>query len=295
MVFVGILILSFSLVLARVTLAWFWNGKSTQVEPFDADVLDVYHIMVRTDESDWAYDVELRTEKELSPITGDGVSFFTPRFTLERVPESNGVVSYMKKVEAYDPLPEADLPENAYVLDFQIQTQHTTPLYLSKATEVRPENSSAVASDGALKDMGAGALRMALLQKTAEGEYALCYYYVPNPEYELQSVPGGGYAATSSGTPEKTYEIRTAADASFTVVPADYPQGYVTSAGTVYVFRMPEDGTLPSTVTVSEGEDNYFRLVVWLEGTDRECKDAVAGGRIYLRLQLTTNESGSAE
>ena len=135
-----------------------------------------------------------------------------------------------------------------------------------------------------------GAMRVAILQKDANGVYVPTFIWAPATDIHLRE------------TEDKTYEILTPEHEDF-----QYEESYLyfgessegndpIVAGTRNGLYVDEStgityawGELTTKVAIGEligGQSNDFRLVIWVDGNDRECHNAMLGGRVMVSLHF---------
>ena len=220
----------------------------------------------------------------LKPITGDGENFFLPVLEKKEVVEGSGVYDEIPSNSKFEAIDKEDYSSYMYRLDFTLTVETFVDLYLDFAgnkTYVNPATDTNDGKYGYSPDNVCSAVRLAI---THNGE--LVCIWIPNSTTEL--FIENGQRELKDGTVEKQYVFRHKNDGSIpTTRNSDIintnnkPQGnYVDpDTGVLYIWGDITEENCPQIADLSPGV-NAMNILVWLEGTDRECDISMSEGRI---------------
>ncbi len=320
-----------ALALVTSSLAWFLTGKETEVHTFDLQTGSAYNLQISsTGEEKWGYSLRFDDERELRPVAGNGLNFFSPVFGQEETAEKSGV--YRSAPTGYEAIEEDLLPEYVFPIDFKVQIESDCNLLVEEFFVEMPSGETNTNFEtneyGVSKSALMGALRIAVLEKTEEG-YKRCFLWVPDQEVALETDPRSGKYTIGVHSKDEVFESLTlqegAALEEHTVVeapqgdpPADAMQGSgvvttedgltvrfggkreeVTVEGTPFqrincYFDPSKAGEDNLLATLTGKQEKEFRVVVWLDGNDNECNNVLMGGKIHVGMKLGIDETAVA-
>lgn len=284
--------------LLSVTYSWFITSQRPEVPLVEGKSYIPAFLHIGTDRSsilNWGSELRVTLEDSLSPVCGDGVHFYR-RETYSFDPEDftrEAVSGADYTLYAYEPsgtlteLTAEEAERDVYTFDFMLDSLNPGDLFLSPESVMSPNFSlSPVSPDLSSVSTGyiAGALRMAIFQKDSGGEYRLKCVWIPNPTFEFRSA---NTDFTPIGEIESSYSFVSSAGTS-SVSTGDGSKGYAVENGVLYVWD-PANCDQPFA-SYADREDGYFRAVIWLDGNDRECVNAFAGGRADMKLGILIRE-----
>jgi hypothetical protein len=173
-----------------------------------------------------------------------------------------------------------------------MKVENSLPLYLSKNSSVLPKDPDV--HDSAYGEYSAGyicaAMRVAILERVGE-RYETRLIWIPNTTTRL--ITTGSTDLIVKGTEsdvEEQYVFVTDAEQNYKTVIA--PNRTVSGAQqlgpVLYVWGdLPENLQFSTLVSNTQSD---FRLVIWLDGNDRECHNALMNGTIDVHLNFTVNQ-----
>ncbi len=284
------LLASVCMLAVAVTFAWFMNEDYANIDKITQNVVKIENngtLIFDEERNDWFSKVTIPDAEKVSfkPLSGNGQVFF--QRDTQAVDIAEGDYS-IKVPSGYKQLESNSLYE--YVsMDFKMKNNMNAELYIG-------ENTRLISGSGnvsELVDFAAGAMRVSLSHRKGDS-YVTTFVWVPNATYDIS-------ANTVSGEPEEGYVFRHGTDESATTVlyPTDNGQadgqrlkaGMQKINGVIYLWGDLKDiaelSTTPIT-TCKGGVAEDFRLTIWLEGTDRECTNAVIGGAVNFVLKFET-------
>ncbi len=290
----GALVAAVCMVIIAVTFSWFNFEISSSVDELEGSVIGIdgngSQITYVSNAAGWFDEITFPTTATsvFKPISGNGDSFFKRAYKAQEVSGSFYGSMVADGYEQFEPVPALDY----VVLEYKIKNAYAADMYLDASSYVLP---SSLDEDSLLEnseDLAAGAIRLCVSQRVGES-YEKKLVWIPNATYELAD------ESRLDGAVEDTYVFRygNAEDEVLTLSTADSESGNPLSAGKQlidgvwYLWGDLEDiPDLPEAVIASFGADTeeQFRLTVWLEGTDRECTDAVIGGNIKALVKFNT-------
>ena len=285
-IFVSI-VLILSLLFAAVSLSysWFLYQRPNRTHLFDVKVESTYDLKA-SKPIVWGGEVdeEWHSTFALKPVTGDGVNFFLPTFEKQEVVEGSGVYDKLPSQSKFEDLDVSEHSNYMYRLDFTLSIANYVDLYLgvgNDKTYVRPASAGNEGKYGYSPDNVCSAVRVAFFQ---EGE--LKCIWIPNTTTELAFENGD--RVLKNGVCESRYVFRHTNDGrTATSLNADVINtggksegSYVDpETGVVYIWGDITDANCPRISKLRPGLNN-MNILVWLEGTDRECDISMSEGRI---------------
>ncbi len=295
-----VLIISLLSIMFTATFAWFQYKNDSNVDEFSSNAIKVNDTKVSLDGENWGMEADF-TELDgfaFQPVCGNGNIFFTRDTKVEQQTDENGNIIYVDKFD--DTYTAVEQPQSVVAMtDFYVKANNDVHLFWDGRSYIIPAipNYEQLLANGTIhKDLIAGAMRVALLVADQPDIFRVVSVWIPNSCYQaiytdetrvLQNF-------TLTGTPETDYKFYTSPTGVIRVKTNDMPNGYYrggTEDNPIHYFwgdlnSIAEASTTP-IVTLLEGV-THFRLVVWLEGTDREAVNYFAGGSISSSVVFTT-------
>ena len=295
-----------------VSFSWFSSSESASVSGVKMEVTEGDSLLLKMgSEEDGVKDLEFDFDREypLKAVSGNGKYFYDailgyPDDALDNVEGDHTAVD--REVLGYVPLSGLEDCEDymrfgMFAYDFSMHIDRDTPVYIYplSSDDVPSAVTPAPASDypdGNNKspygdfDIGnvCGAMRVAILQKNAEGSYEPTFVWAPNTTIELYKDDDGALHVETDAekvNPESKY-IYLGEDSSspIEISSGDSLQGSVVVDGVTYAW-----GALESKLKIGQlsgSTDNNFRFVAWVDGNDRECHNALLSGLIVVKLHF---------
>lgn len=280
-----ILIVSLLFAVVSLSYSWFLYQRPNRTHLFDINVESSYNLKISSP-TVWGEDVteEWHRTFTLKPITGDGENFFLPLYEKQEVLEGSGVYDKLPSQTQFERVDEKDFPNYMYRLDFTLSVEGFVGLYFDfkdGKNYVHPASDNNDGKYGYSPDNVCAAVRVAIVQ---DGE--LKCIWIPNSTTEL--VIEKGDRVLKDGKCESQYIFRHENDGrkassanSDIVATGNHPQGnYVDpESGIVYIWGDITAENCPQISQLKPGVTD-MNILVWLEGTDRECDISMSEGRI---------------
>lgn len=291
-----------------LTAAWFINYrtnlmKAPQIRIEGGEFMEISH-----GSNPWSNAVEIQTKTLHWDVTGDGVTLLRPVLT------QSGVTASPDQSAEWQPA--SGEPEGEWVdyieIPLTFRSDKQVSIYLDKNSKVTPHgdpeklrvytpqgvtgedrqrvvNVSSHSTNTTLfsRNYIAGAVRVAVLEEEtdAEGNTQLTRkaLWIPNRDIQLVTDP---------------YDVKTGADAavedSYTYFDSTKTQRalaeseYCTLDEDAFVTQMPAE-------KVNGMYQTKLVVRVWVEGTDREARLALAGGEFDVYLRFTSSDESAQE
>lgn len=275
-------------IMISLTYSWFTSSSRATVDGLKIDVIDPNNLTADG----------ITVSGAANSLSGNGTSFFKPVFkdSYETVISGSEVIkAYRKAIASYSPSGDdveskVANADNLLTVDFSLSIAGEHELYMTNGTSI-------TSADGS-PDFLKGAVRVAVLkfvpdeavaETESETETETEAQTEADTEAETEAGVSGKYVTELVWIPdvltnkdgddrlETEYIIATAesreAEKSFTV---SAESGKTTVDGVRYVWGAVGDGI---KVGMLNGEGKY-RIVIWLDGNDRECDQSISGGEI---------------
>ena len=284
-VFVSItLLVALLLAVVSISYSWFLFQQPSRTQLFDVNVESSYNLQISAPVV-WGDEMTEEWHENfcLKPITGDGTNFFVPIYETKEVVAGSGVYNEFPSQTDFERIDPADFSNFIYRLDFTLSIEGFVNLYLDYSenkTYVQPAtNRNGIF--GFSPDNVCAAVRIAIFQ---EGEIKCIW--IPNATTEL--VPENDTRVLKDGVCEDQYVFRhendgaAACESNATVInTSQQPNGSYTDpqSGIVYIWGEITRENCPKIADLKPGINN-MNVMVWLEGTDRECDISMSAGRI---------------
>lgn len=275
-------------IMISLTYSWFTSSSRATVDGLKIDVIDPNNLTADG----------ITVSGAANALSGNGTSFFKPVFkdAYETVINGSEVIkTYRKAIASYTPSGDdveskvADA-DNLLTVDFSLSIAGEHELYMTNGTSITAANGS--------PDFLKGAVRVAVLkfvpdeaatETESQTETETEAQTESQTEVETEAGVSGRYVTELVWIPdvltnkdgddklETDYIIATAesrdAEKSLSV---SAESGEITFDGVRYVWGDVGDGIKVGTLN---GEGKY-RIVIWLDGNDRECDQSISGGEL---------------
>ena len=281
------ILLIVSLLFAAVSLSysWFLYQRPNRTHLFDVNVESSYNLSISSP-TVWGDNVSEDWYRPftLKPITGDGENFFVPVYEKQEVVEGSGVYDELPSQKNFEQIDPADYSNYMYRLDFTLSIEGFVGLYLDYAenkTYVKPASNSNEGKYGFSPDNVCSAVRVAIIHNGK-----LVCIWIPNSTTEL--TVENGDRVLKEGTVESRYVFRhknngtVASSVNSDIITTNQePNGNYTDpdTGLVYIWGDITEENCPQITNLKPGV-NDMNILVWLDGTDRECDISMSEGRI---------------
>ncbi|MBR6681171.1 MAG: hypothetical protein IKL59_07925 [Clostridia bacterium] len=299
-------------IIIYVSFSWFVSSKQAEVSGITMNVDKGTELMIKTENSEDGKSLELDFDDEhpLQSLAGNGQYLYSADIgfdPLETDTDNENTV-FSKKILGYLPIESLEtvgdyIEAGAFACDFSLNINKDTDVYLyglgesgegSSVTPAPIDHYADEKNTGPYGDFDigniAGAIRVAFLQKNDAGQYVPTLIWAPNTSTEFGIDDNNQYfVKTDSDNYEEKYTvIGNSKDQIFEINTGSSAQGANSDVlnGTVYAW-----GDLSEKQkfgTLSANKYGEFRLVVWVDGNDRECHNALLGGLICVNLKIGT-------
>ncbi len=308
----SVMLLVLIIMVVSFAYSWFFNNKEATVNEFKINVVEAYNLLIKMEGTDeWVKSLDLKFENfKFNPVAGNGEDFYNQNMvpTDNPIDTGNGFNIYgviPGDYEAISVETTEDLKSNGiYTVDFAFKIEKDCRLYLTGDSSAKP---ASIDENGTVKNKSdniAGAVRIAFLKQiaTEEGEtagdgtegteptktYQLVAVWAPDVTTELQAD-----GTVVVGTMENIKIVTPDADGKPTeqtiTVSADTNMSEI--GGVTYIWGpITEGNRVPLTNITSAEEGNNFRVVIWVDGNDRECTNALIDGIVSLQMNFAVDD-----
>ena len=278
-----------------VTVAWFINYQINQLGGSTITVSGSrvlkFAIIDENDVDNHAYVSQATRnfgEYGLSHVTGNGVEFWIPALQqgdVATTPDQNGE---WETAVATD----GTAPGDYVHLCIKFFSEDPMDVYLGRESSVLPATEANPSNYGDFsRNNIASASRISFLNTTFDQEgnktEQFNFVWIPNALGQLID-NNGRYSFVENGVAESSYSYYYV-NSSDEKIATTWSQSQYVTQPTAQASQSPQDGTGWVT-TLQQGENGeysaYVSINVWVEGCDRECRRALAGGRFDVYLQF---------
>ena len=270
-IFSSLFIASLVFIMISVSFSWFIDNDHATVSNISISVIEAENLVIKEVEGDWVHRIDISTAGgennfTFDQVTGNGGVFYTPIQELLPVESSTGDYIFEDyQVTGIEPIDEAKLRESVYIYDFVLKIEQDNDVYLSDCTA---------------SGRGASVLRVALLSKDTDGTYKTIFIWIPDVVTKLEDD-----GSISSDNPETSILFHKENSEAYSVNVTG-EAGYTTADGVTYLW-----GDIPAceymVTSLYKNEEVDLRIVIWTEGTDRDCRDYVSLGDVNINLNFT--------
>lgn len=275
-------------IVTSVSFAWFREIKVATASNIDFNIVDAKELYIATDDLVWTTEVtdDLADTTLFKCISGNGVEFYCPNYTLNNGTESDsGFTPITNDITSYSLIDEDDYSDYLYVKDVYFKATQDARIFLTSNSFISPKNveERIIPNINVSRDYIASALRFGFAVKEA-GVYVPKLVWIPNSTYEL-SLSGNNYSFSTEGSVEDTYTFvnGTSTTDLVTVTTNSEETGSVTIDDIIYVWGNISENTY--ICSLNEGE-HEIRMSIWLEGSDREANNIFSSGQISATLDF---------
>ena len=311
-IFNAMFVVALLVIIISVSFSWFITSRQAKVSGITMNVAKGTELMIKTEDSPDGKSLELdfNDEYPLQSLAGNGRYLYSAEigFDPDEIDHSQGNAVFTKKILGYLPVGSLNTVEDylkagAFACDFSLQISKDTDVYLygpdedSDGSWVMPapkDHYTDESNTGPYGDFDigriSGAIRVAFLQKNEAGEYVPTLIWAPDTSTELGVDENGQYFVDddSDRYEEKYTVLGSDKEAATEIHTGATAQGVDREAlnGTVYAWGALSEKQKIGTLSANEYGD--FRLVIWVDGNDRECHNALLGGLICVNLKIGT-------
>lgn len=285
LIFTGVFVMSMIFIIISVSFSWFNNNKYAQVSNIQIEVVEANNLLVRAEDAEeWAKTVTMDFPEnfKMRAVCGDGKNFYHP--ILRQTADSNDFspIGYEETVGTLE-------HNGVYEFSFSCMVENSLTVYMDKDSSLTPANNSKLSAYG---DFSAGhvcaAMRIAVFQYI-DNEFVLRFIWIPNSTTELDSKTASSLKA-ENGEVEESYVFITGDNGNDSIVieTKGRPNGSKTIDGVTYIW-----GDLQENIEMGITEANVqqtFKLVIWIDGLDRECHNALMDGLVSVNFKILVDK-----
>lgn len=276
------------------TLAWFDFNREVEIAPQDeakimsGKNLDICVVDAEGKASSWGNSIEIDKPEKMPDISmnPDGTFWYPKPSALDK---NDNIICGKEGKGCFDNVTDKD---GYFVkIPLKVRANKALSVYLDDSSFVKGISIVEGETSTTSQDAIAGAARVAFFEGST-----LKTVWVPNENYQLGMTADGGFKVDLTGKPEGGYKYLNVVD---DMVPEgrenlDWDSRLISVGDAALVSgEGTDDDTKPLYVneatpllTFDEAGEKELTVYVWIEGTDREAKTALAGGTIAYELML---------
>ncbi len=312
-IFSGMFVVSLVIIMISVSFSWFTTGSKATVTGIQMSVADEGSLSFLVGEEEQPL-IQFPIDDDQEPlkaVSGNGKYFYTAELDKEgnpiysqiisgKLPEGNSIEA-IRKSES-----DAFKAAGIYAFDFSLKSEDDGPVYLYPQSqedengERKTSGVSPVIEEDKNSPYGefspgyiSGAIRIAILQCDLEtGEFYPTFIWAPDTDVELYTDSDNKMGVKTEGVSYEESYIYLGDSVNPIEIDARDENKIGTQSG---VFVNEEDeityawGDLSQKLeigTLTKGEASDFRLVIWVDGNDRECRNALLSGKFTVSLHF---------
>lgn len=310
-IFNSMLVISLLVIMLYVSYSWFVSSKKATVSGITMNVDKGTELLIQTEDSEGkSLELNFNDEYPLQSLAGNGQYLYSPEigFDPDEYDNADENTVLNKKVLGYLPINSLETVEDylaagAFACDFSLQINKDTDVYLYGLGENGDGSAVTPAPDDHYKDgkttgpygdfnVGSitGAIRVAFLQMNEEGKYVPTLIWAPDTSTELGVDENDQYFVnTESENYEESYTVIGKNDEEiFKINTSARAQGADSDTLDGVIYAWGDISEKQKIGTLQANQYSKFRLVIWVDGNDRECHNALLGGLICVNLKIGT-------
>lgn len=273
------LLMAISVLLVSAAAAWFITRETADTAIMGVSAAHLADGGISADGFDYSADGDIDLETpvglEMKQVSGNGCALYLP----ETDPMTGEVLYQDGKWVAGRATPNADY----FTQDLYIRGDRQMTLFLEGSSTVTAVRKEETVYD--ISEFPAGIVRVAFLNVSDENEESLLAIWMPNSCYQLTRSETIGWELNKNGTPETDWSY--------------YNGNEVVSVSGLTAEGIPcgdffRDGSAETQrlVPLSQTEDEdypwkaHIKVVVWLEGLDRDALAPKIGGTVKMDLRF---------
>ena len=307
--FTGMFILSLILIMVSVSFSWFTAGEKAEANGIHMSATEGESLVLKLGEQEEGTDYmtfDFDNENPLVPVSGNGKYFYNAILGYKEVQTPSGDSVIVKKdvvgyttVNLEDGLKsyaQAGICAHDFIMypgadDTEVYLYRNSSketLTMTCGVSYTPGDKSAYGDF----DTGniCGAIRIGLLKKDTEtGEYEPTFIWAPSTAIELVEDEEGKLSIVDDpelvNYEEEYLYLGESSENEIVVSTGSTPRsGSTVIDGVTYAW-----GDINNKIKIADldgGVNNNFRLVIWVDGNDRECHNALMDGLITVALHF---------
>ncbi len=285
LLFSGAFVMAMIFIMISVSFSWMNNNPRAKVSNIQIEVVEANNLLVKAENGEeWSKTINMDFKEgfKMRSVCGDGKNFYDP--ILSHTDDSNDFVAI-----GYEAVSGTLEDNGIYEFAFSCIVENSLTVYLDKGSSLTPAENSNLSAYG---DFSAGhvcaAMRVAFFQRV-DGEYVLRCIWIPNSTTELDPSTATSLKA-ENGAVEDRYVFVSGENGSNSIVieTNGEPNGSQTIDNVTYVW-----GDLEEDLEIGVTEENTqqdFKLVLWIDGQDRECHNALMDGLVSVNLKILVDD-----
>ncbi len=296
------LIFSLLIVTISATYSWFLYQRPNTAYDIEVSVADTFNLTLKSGYSgEEKITSNLDDDFRLQPVYGNGKTFYAPQFG--NVEIEKGEFVYTATGE-YEQLSDAEFNAKIFKMDFAFVVDSYVDLYLEYTDHETTRTFVSMGDNHETRkspygdfsrDNINGAVRVAILQNGV----VKCIW-IPNSDVELYDsgeklsiVTGDEAMVEPKYTFSSWYDNQTKKMHSLEIETNLEKNGHCVVDDILYIWGDITDGNCP-VISRIYGEQ-AFSIIMWIDGTDRECTNALIGGKVKLNLCFTAKDFAEQE
>lgn len=285
LLFSGAFVMAMIFIMISVSFSWMNNNRRAKVSNIQIEVVEANNLLVKTENGDeWCKTINMDFKEgfKMRSVCGNGKNFYDP--ILSHTDDSNDFVAV-----GYEAVSGTLEDNGIYEFAFSCMVENSLTVYLDKESSLTPAENSNLSAYG---DFSAGyvcaAMRVAFFQRV-DGEYVLRCIWIPNSTTELDLSADTSIKA-ETGAVEDRYVFVSGENGSNSIVveTKGEPNGSQVIDNITYVW-----GDLEENLEIGSTEGNTqqdFKLVLWIDGQDRECHNALMDGLVSVNFKILVDD-----
>lgn len=285
LIFGAMFVFSLIFIMIAVSYSWFFNGNRGRAEGLSVEVMNANNLLVKSEDSEWVKRMTLSAPEgfNFQAVTGNGESFYSPKIELVEVGVSDSYSAWDYRVTGFEPIEESALSGNVFTYDlsFIIEEENELCLQNSKVEHGEDPNDP--------RGYASAALRVALQLKEGE-EYRTVFIWIPDVMTKLDIDENNHVSITREQEREITFVNELGEEYQIAI---EGEQGSSVIDGVNYVW-----GDITDPVYVAElgaMQEREVRLVIWVDGLDRDCENPLMSANVPVSLNFTAIEKQKVE
>ncbi len=278
-------VLSLIFIMIAVSYSWFLNGNRGTVEGINVEVMNANNLLVKAEDGEWVKQLVLSGNEnfEFKAVSGDGKSFYSPKIELVEIAASENYTYWDYRVTDFEQIEDADLSNHIFMYDFSFIIEQTNDLCLHNSTVERGEDPNDP------RGYASAALRVAFQIKDGE-EYKTVLVWIPDVMSKLEIDENNQVSITSEQESEITFVSELGEEYQVAI---EGEQGSSVIDGINYVWG---DITDPVSITeLGAMQERDIRLIIWVDGLDRDCENPLMSANVLVKLNFTAVEQEKVE
>lgn len=279
-IFGSMFVISSLFIMIAISFSWFYDGRIANVSGITIEAVPANNLRVKlTSESDWNKKLTLDfSDNVMHPVSGDGENFFASVIGRNEDTDLLEIKGFSKidNIASY----------GIYEKEFSFIVENSKQLTLMQSSYVSPAEGNITYPYYFNAGYICAAIRVAVMVKDIQGDYVLKYVWMPNSDIEIFCNEEGTLEVNENGVVEENYIFRSSPEGDpFVVETNGESTGVKEKDGVMYLWGELEED-LP--LCKIEGDTPVdVKIVIWLDGEDRECRNELIGGQVKAKFDFT--------